>query len=355
MAIDLTRELGQRLGVPVTIVAYDSVAVMVDAAKTGAWDIAFLGIDPAREGEIGFTAAYLEIEATYLVPAASPLRAVSDVDREGVRVAAPARANYELYLGRHLRRAELVRAANAEAAFNLLATGQAEVLAGLRQALSRSPSDCPGRACSTAGSWPCSRRSACREAATRASRTSAGWSRTRRPPGWSRAPSSGRARAASRWPRERPGRPRRDDPRFPLRHRLEGRPHGGADRARAPGRLPGHRHREPAAALLRGRRRAGARRRLPRGGGHAGGALPADEVHLPGRPGPPAALRPRGRSLDAGRASRWRARSSTSGPTTSTATCCTAPPPAAAGRPTTPRCGPRWCGSATPAARGCSA
>jgi polar amino acid transport system substrate-binding protein len=144
VAIDLTRELGQRLGVPVTVVAYDSVAVMVDAAKTGAWDIAFLGIDPAREGEIGFTAAYLEIEATYLVPAASPLRAVSDVDREGVRVAAPARANYELYLGRHLRRAELVRAANAEAAFNLLATGQVEVLAGLRQALIALPERLPG-------------------------------------------------------------------------------------------------------------------------------------------------------------------------------------------------------------------
>ena len=73
VAIDLTQELGRRLGVPVEIVPYDSVAVMVDAAKTGAWDIAFLGIDPAREGEIGFTAAYLEIEATYLVPAGSPL------------------------------------------------------------------------------------------------------------------------------------------------------------------------------------------------------------------------------------------------------------------------------------------
>lgn len=144
VAIDLTRELGRRLGVPVAIVAYESVAVMVDAAKTGAWDIAFLGIDPAREGEIGFTAAYLEIEATYLVPAGSPLGAAEDVDREGVRVAAPARANYELFLGRHLRRAQLVRAVNAEAAFGLLVTGQVDVLAGLRQALSGLPERLPG-------------------------------------------------------------------------------------------------------------------------------------------------------------------------------------------------------------------
>jgi polar amino acid transport system substrate-binding protein len=144
VAIDLTRELGRRLDVPVAIVAYDSVAVMVDAVKTGAWDIAFLGIDPAREGEISFTAAYLEIEATYLVPAGSPLGAVEDVDREGVRVAAPARANYELYLHRHLGRAQLVRAANAEAAFGLLVTGQVDVLAGLRQALIALPERLPG-------------------------------------------------------------------------------------------------------------------------------------------------------------------------------------------------------------------
>jgi polar amino acid transport system substrate-binding protein len=135
VAIDLTRELARRLGVPVTLVDYDSVATMVDAAKTGAWDIAFLGIDPARAGDIAFTEAYLQIEATYLVPAGSRLRAVADVDDAGVRVAAPARANYELYLSRTLQRARLVRAPTADAAFELLVTGEVEALAGLRQAL----------------------------------------------------------------------------------------------------------------------------------------------------------------------------------------------------------------------------
>jgi polar amino acid transport system substrate-binding protein len=134
-AVDLARELGRRLGVPFEIVAHDTVAALVDAAKTGAWDIAFLGSDPVRETVMSFTAAYLEIEATYLVPAASPLRAVADVDRDGVRVAAPARANYELFLSRHLQRAQLVRAASADEAFELLATGKADALAGLKQAL----------------------------------------------------------------------------------------------------------------------------------------------------------------------------------------------------------------------------
>ena len=135
VAVDLTQEIGKRLGVPVEIVAYDSVAVMGDAAPSGVWDIAFLGSDPAREKIMSFTAAYLEIDATYLVPGASPLRTAVEVDREGVRVAAPARANYELYLSRNLKRAQLVSTPSADAAFELLASGKVEALAGLTQGL----------------------------------------------------------------------------------------------------------------------------------------------------------------------------------------------------------------------------
>jgi polar amino acid transport system substrate-binding protein len=144
VAIELTRELGRRLGVPVQLVAYTSVAVMVDAAKTAAWDIAFLGADPARAGEISFTAPYLELDATYLVPAGSPLRAVADVDREGVRVAAPARAAYELFLSRSLARAQLVRTPSGEAAIDLFVAGKVEALAGLRQALATVVDKVPG-------------------------------------------------------------------------------------------------------------------------------------------------------------------------------------------------------------------
>ena len=135
VAIDLARELAGRLGVPLEIIAYDSVAVMVDAAPTNTWDVAFLGSDPEREKLIDFTAAYLEIEATYLVPAGSPLRAVADVDRPGVRVAAPSKANYELFLRRHLKQASLLSPSGGDAAFQLLVSGQADALAGLKQAL----------------------------------------------------------------------------------------------------------------------------------------------------------------------------------------------------------------------------
>jgi polar amino acid transport system substrate-binding protein len=121
VAIDLTREIADRLGVPVELVAYDSVAIMGDAAPSNVWDIAFLGSDPVREKIMSFTAAYLEIEATYLVPGASPLRTAAEVDRAGVRVAAPARANYELYLSRNLKRAQLALAGLTQSLLGLAA------------------------------------------------------------------------------------------------------------------------------------------------------------------------------------------------------------------------------------------
>ena len=86
IALDLARELARRLGVPIEFHRYDSAGATADSVRTGAWDVAFLGAEPQRAAEMTFTAPYLEIEATYLVPPGSPLKAVADVDRAGLGV-----------------------------------------------------------------------------------------------------------------------------------------------------------------------------------------------------------------------------------------------------------------------------
>jgi polar amino acid transport system substrate-binding protein len=144
VAVDLANDLGRRLGVPVEIVAYESVAAMGDAAPSGAWDIAFLGSDPAREKTMSFTAAYVELDATYLVPSSSNLKNALEADRTGLRIAAPARANYELYLQRNLKQAKLQSVANNDAALELLAAGKADALAGLTQGLLNMSGKLPG-------------------------------------------------------------------------------------------------------------------------------------------------------------------------------------------------------------------
>src|SRR5215471_21742492 len=117
IAVDLGRELGQRLGVPVALLPYPNPGALADAAPTGVWDIGFLGAEPQRAHAIDFTAAYVEIEATYLVPPGSSLTRIAEVDRPGVRIAAPDRSAYELYLSRSLQHAELVRFQGADSTF----------------------------------------------------------------------------------------------------------------------------------------------------------------------------------------------------------------------------------------------
>ena len=144
VAVDLARELGKRVDLPVELVGYDAAGKMVDALKAGAWDIAFLAIDPGREAEITFTAPYLEIEGTYLVPPGSPLRAIADVDRDGVRIALAAGAAYDLFLTRNLKHAQLVRVPDPKAAFDLLVAGKVEALAGVKQTLVTNSAKLPG-------------------------------------------------------------------------------------------------------------------------------------------------------------------------------------------------------------------
>src|SRR5580704_17003891 len=93
VAPDMAREIASRLGVPVAYVPYARPGELADAAGSGVWDIGLIGAE-----KIAFTPAYVEIEATYLVPAGSPLKTVTDVDRAGVRIAVTARSAYDLWL-----------------------------------------------------------------------------------------------------------------------------------------------------------------------------------------------------------------------------------------------------------------
>lgn len=135
IAVALARELGRRLDVPVRLLPYDSAAAMADDARTGVWDVAFLAADPAREETIAFTAPYVELDATYLVPAGSVIRTLEEVDAAGVRIAARPRSAYDLFLRRSLTHADLVYPEGAETDLEVLATGRADVLAGLRHML----------------------------------------------------------------------------------------------------------------------------------------------------------------------------------------------------------------------------
>ena len=144
VSVDLSRELGRRLGVPVELVLYDAAGKVVEGLQANAWDVAFVAIDPARAVDMDFTAAYVVIEGAYLVPQGSPIRDNAEVDRDGVRVVVGAGSAYDLYLSRELRKAQLVRAPTSPAVVDTMVTQKLDVAAGVKQQLQADAKRIPG-------------------------------------------------------------------------------------------------------------------------------------------------------------------------------------------------------------------
>jgi polar amino acid transport system substrate-binding protein len=144
VAPDMAREIADRLGVPVKYVPFKTPGELADAAATGTWDIGLIGAEPQRAEKITFTAAYCEIEATYLVPAGSPLQKIADVDKPGIRIAVTGRAAYGLWLDRNIKHAQLVKTDSLDSAYEKFVADKLDALAGLRPRLISDVKKLPG-------------------------------------------------------------------------------------------------------------------------------------------------------------------------------------------------------------------
>ena len=144
VAPDMARAIGAELGVPVKLVPFKSPGELGDQVGKDMWDIGLIGAEPQRAEKIAFTAAYVEIEATYMVPEDSPIKSIADVDRKGVRIAVSARSAYDLWLENNIRNATLVRATGLDAAYDKFVGDKLDVLAGLRPGLLKDMAKAPG-------------------------------------------------------------------------------------------------------------------------------------------------------------------------------------------------------------------
>jgi polar amino acid transport system substrate-binding protein len=143
-AMDMARALAARIGVELASVEYPRPGAVIEGARAGDWDVAFLAIDPARAAEADFSPPYMQYDLTYMVQTNSTIRTSRDVDQPGVRVAVPRGDISDLRLSRTLKRAELLRADTVLGAFELARTGQANVLAGIRPNMLQNLSLLPG-------------------------------------------------------------------------------------------------------------------------------------------------------------------------------------------------------------------
>ena len=132
---DMAAAIAARLGVPVKYIPYARPGEIADDAEKGLWDIGLIGAEPQRAAVINFTAAYCEIEATYLVPAGSPIRSIAEVDQPGRRVAVTERSAYGLWLENNYKRGELLQFDSAQAALKAFDGEKLDAYAGLRPGL----------------------------------------------------------------------------------------------------------------------------------------------------------------------------------------------------------------------------
>ena len=135
VAADVAKAIADSLGVPIKYVTFKSPGELADQAGKGVWDIGLIGAEPQRATVMTFSAAYVEIEATYMVPPGSPLKSIADVDKKGVRIAVSARSAYGLWLENNIKNATLVPVSGLEGAFNKFMEEKFDALAGLRPGL----------------------------------------------------------------------------------------------------------------------------------------------------------------------------------------------------------------------------
>jgi polar amino acid transport system substrate-binding protein len=144
MAADLARALAARIGVALDVVEYPRPGAVFEGARTGAWDVTFLVVDPLRMAAADVSPAYMRSEFTYLVPAGSPIHDVADADQRGIKIGVPRGDAVDLTLSRILKRARLVRAESQAAGIDLLRRGAIDAYAAPRSALLMLSAQVPG-------------------------------------------------------------------------------------------------------------------------------------------------------------------------------------------------------------------
>jgi polar amino acid transport system substrate-binding protein len=144
VGFDLGKELARRLGVPLQPVLYPSVGALLDAGKSSAWDVAFVGFSPERAKEWDFSGLHLEVEFGYLVPGGSSIATMSDVDRPGIRVAVQEKSGPDRFFSSTLKNVVVVRASNNPGALEAVKSGRADVMGSIKPILFELSNQLPG-------------------------------------------------------------------------------------------------------------------------------------------------------------------------------------------------------------------
>ncbi len=144
LGIELIRSFAASLDIEAQTVGYPTPADVVECLKTGAGDVAFMGIEPSRAAQLDFSPAVFQFEYTFLVPPGSTIQNAADADQPGVRIAFVQHHAAALTLCRVAKHAELMPHELPENAFDTLRSGNADAFAFPRPVLADFSIQLPG-------------------------------------------------------------------------------------------------------------------------------------------------------------------------------------------------------------------
>jgi polar amino acid transport system substrate-binding protein len=129
LCIDLGKELARRLDVPFERVDYQRIAEVLAGMKAGDVDFTVSNATPARAVDVDFSQTLISLELGYLVPAASPIAAIADIYKTGLRVGVTQGSTSQGTIPKLLPNATVVPAENSKRAIEMLERRELDLFA----------------------------------------------------------------------------------------------------------------------------------------------------------------------------------------------------------------------------------
>jgi polar amino acid transport system substrate-binding protein len=143
---DLGRELAQRAGVTAELSKLENPGAVMAAFRNNALDVTFIGTTADRAEVMQYGPTVIDLQTTYLVPAASKIASIAEIDQPGLRILVPQRSAQEAHLRKIITKATLINVAveNPKQAVELIAAGQADAFSHVVPMLASAQPALPG-------------------------------------------------------------------------------------------------------------------------------------------------------------------------------------------------------------------
>ena len=137
ISVDIAREWAQQTKQTCEFTVVKNAREAVELLEKKEVDLGFLAIDPSRAQQLQFTKAYLHIEGCYAVRNASAIASIADVDQTDHKVVVGLGSAYDLFLSRHFKHAQLIKASSSDTVVTTFLNEQADVAAGVKHQLEK--------------------------------------------------------------------------------------------------------------------------------------------------------------------------------------------------------------------------